>query len=270
MTAFTSLATPLHWAAFALLAAGVAALWLPRAKAGAKLGFAALLAGLAALTVSIAVRWIASGRPPVLGTFENSLVAAWMVTAVALLVASVGPFRRLPHLTRLVAPWALAVLAYGLAFEREPMRLEAAGRSVVGYLHALAGWAAFAVLLAATMSAAGLLLSKGEDGSLRWDQALSRLAGVGFALLTATMASGSIYSMMLFSDWYRWQIVEVLSAAAWLAYGLLLHSRLLQGWRGARLAWSTLAVTPLMLAAFWIWSVYPDTYHYFERVLTLR
>jgi ABC-type uncharacterized transport system permease subunit len=259
--------TTLYWASLGLLAASALLFWLPRTHVA---GSCAAALGLGALTLTLAARTIAAGRPPVLGTFENSLVAAWMLAVVALVLCTIGPFARRAHLARLVMPWAVLVLGYGSGFEREPMRIEAASRSIVGYSHALAGWLAFAVLTAASMAALGLLLSRREGEASAWDESLSRLTGAGFALLTATMSSGAVYSFMLFSEWYRWQVVEAFSAAAWLSYGLVLHSRLMFGWRGRRLAWSVLAVVPLMLAAFWIWSVYPDTYHYFEGVLAVR
>lgn len=268
MNAFVDLAGALYWAGLALLAFAALSLWLPRI--GWEAGNGLLVGGLLSLGLSIAGRWIETGRPPVLGTFENTLVAAWMVGALALILARTGPFAGLPHLSRLLAPWAPLLLAYGSRFERQPLRLEAAGRSIVGYAHALTGWADFALLLAATMAAVGMLLSRADGDAVRWDESLSRLAGIGFALLTATMGTGALYSLMLFSDWYRWQLVETLAAAAWIGYGLLLHSRLLYGWKGRRLAWSMVGAFPLMMALFWIWSVYPDTYHYFERLVTSR
>jgi ABC-type transport system involved in cytochrome c biogenesis permease subunit len=79
-----------------------------------------------------------------------------------------------------------------------------------------------------------------------------------------------VYSLMLFSDWYRWQLVEAFAAAAWVAYSMLLHARLMFGWRGRKLAWFAVALVPLMVGTFWVWSVYPGTYHYFERVLASR
>lgn len=256
----------LWWVALALFAVGAVALWLPRRAwiCGAVL----LGAGVAVDVVFTVRRALDIGQPPVLGTFENTLVAAPIIGSIAIGYALVGPFAGKPQLTRVLAPWAPLTLAYGLLFRSEPLALEAAGRSLLAYAHAFVGWTDLGFLLAATMAAAGAAWV-GEKES-PWDEAHVRALGIGFALLTVTMATGAVLSMLLFSEWFRWQIVEALTAALWIAYGLILHARLMFGWRGRKLAGATLAALPLALAAFWIWSVYPDTYHYFEKALSLR
>jgi len=257
---------PLWWLALGLMLLGTVSLWLPRTWWWA--GAVMLAAGTVADATFIVLRAVGVGRPPVMGTFENTLVAAGAIALVALACALAGPFAGRPQLARLLAPWAFSTLAYGLFFRSQPMALEASGRSLLGYAHAFVGWLDLAVLLAATSAALATAVAKDSDGL--WDEAHARLLGIGFALLTVTMATGALLSLLLFSEWFRWQVVESFAAAAWIAYALVLHARLMFGWRGRRLALATLAVLPVVIAAFWIWSVYPDTYHYFERAVAMR
>lgn len=253
-------------------ALGSLALWLPQAVR--RTAVPLLAAGFAGLAGSVAVRWAIAERPPVIGTFENTLVTAALVVATAVVLALFGPPARRPPLPGLLAPWALVLLVGGQFARRAPLPIDAGGRTVIGYVHAFVGWLDFAVLLGSLAAAIGLLAYKrstgeGSDEGL-WDEALARLLGLGFTLLTATMASGSIYSFILFGEWYRWQVVESAAAVAWLAYAALLHLRLLHRWRGKKLALATLAAFPLAVVAFWVWAVYPMTYHYFDAVLRIR
>lgn len=264
------------WVLYALgaiaTALGSLAFWWPRSAPRAAASILAV--GFVDLAGSVAVRWAIVGRPPVIGTFENTLVTATLVVGTALVLSRFGPPAKRPPLPGLLAPWALALLAGGQFARRAPLPIDAGGRAVIGYVHAFVGWLDFAILLGSLAAAIGVLAYKrsageGADEGI-WDEALARLLGLGFALLTATMASGSIYSFILFGEWYRWQVVESAAAVAWLAYASLLHLRLLHRWRGQKLARATLAAFPLAVIAFWVWAVYPATYHYFDAVLRIR
>lgn len=262
----------IFWACYAAGAAGTTlgclALWLPKPlqRAGRPL----LVAGWAALTAAAVARGLVAGRVPVIGTFENTLLAGGFIVLTAILISIGGPVQRSHHFARLLAPLALLTLAAGWLAPMQPLPISAGGRSWMGYVHALIGWADFAVLAGTLAAAVGQLRNSRAVEEEAWDETLARLLGLGFALLTATMASGSVYSYILFGEWYRWQVVETTTMAAWLAYAALLHLRLLHRWSGRRLAVATLAAFPLALVAFWIWAIYPDTYHYFDAALRVR
>jgi ABC-type transport system involved in cytochrome c biogenesis permease subunit len=100
----------------------------------------------------------------------------------------------------------------------------------------------------------------------RRTQWMVRGTGVGFALFTVMMCVGAVYSFLLFADWYRWEIVGTSTFIGWLGYGAVLHAYLLFGWTGRRLAWATLGLLPVLLFAFWSWSVFSGTYHYFDLI----
>lgn len=250
-------------AAVLLVAACLAVLALGRRSWPSVVAFAAAALALAG---EIGIRAVLTSRAPLVGTYENTVVVAMLTAVAAALVLLFAPPAVRTTLARLTAPWTLVALGYGWRFSSEPLPIGAEGRGVLAVVHGLFGWVDFTVLLVGTMAAVGMLLSR-KTATAVWQPLVMRLLGSAFALLTATMASGSLLSFAAFGSWYQWQIAETLAAALWLGYGFLLHAYLLFGWRDRRLAVLVVALLPLSLAAFWSWSVYPATYHYFERIL---
>jgi ABC-type transport system involved in cytochrome c biogenesis permease subunit len=253
----------LHVIMAALLTAAAVALWVP--SANARLWARGLLvAGLGVGAVSIGLRWWITGHPPVFGTFENAIASSWTLGLVVLLLAT-KRFEWVPRrVAQLVGVWIPATLVYGAFFPHTPYPLTISERNILVDVHVFFAWVAYAALIVASMSALALLLDRAGTDEAVLDAIVFRGLGIGFATFSLMMVAGSIYTYQLFGDWFRWEFVETLCAAAWLAYGAALHARLLFGWRGRRLAWLAVALLPLLVAAFWAWSLYPATYHYFE------
>ena len=59
-----------------------------------------------------------------------------------------------------------------------------------------------------------------------------RLVGVGFVLLTLTVASGALFSEQVFGKPFTFTHKSVFSILAWLTFGALLAGRWRFGWRG--------------------------------------
>lgn len=255
----------LHFGGAAVLALALPIVWYPSRR---RIPGSAIIVGLGAaiLFAEVVVRGLLAGRVPFVGTYQNALFTAALLgaaTTVVLVTAAPGVRHAL---ARLVLPWALAALIYGAFFSADLLPIGAEGRGLLAAAHAVVGWIDFTVLVVAAMAAVGMLLDR-PGAQPAWQPILTRCLGAGFALLTATMASGAVLSFGVFGSWYQWQIAETLAAALWLAYGFLLHAYLLFGWRDRRLAVLVLGVLPLALAAFWSWSLYSGTYHYFETII---
>lgn len=243
------------------LAAGALLAWLLMLMGKDSAWRRVLIGCLVAETVLIGVRWYLTGHPPIFGTHENTLAASWFIgIAVLLLARREGDARIL----RLLLPWMPVHLAYGLLFFAvTPYPLTISERSVVVDLHVLLAWTAYTVILSGAMFALDTVLrGQAESGG---DEVFVSLT-LGFAAFTAMLAVGSFYSYQIFGSWFTWEITETICAAAWLGYGLAVHARLLFGWSGRRLAWFALALLPLLLLAFWVWSLYPGTYHHFDII----
>jgi ABC-type transport system involved in cytochrome c biogenesis permease subunit len=157
------------------------------------------------------------------------------------------------------------LLLWGIRYRTEAVPLTISEQSLWVDVHVVFAWLAFTSLLAAsTMSLVGLLRRTPEPDEVARADTLGRLLMVGLLSLTALIVLGSWVLYLLFGTFWKWEIVETLSLVAWVGYGLCVHVRLFHSWRGRKLYWSVLAVLPVLLLAFWVWSVFPDTYHYFD------
>jgi ABC-type uncharacterized transport system permease subunit len=78
---------------------------------------------------------------------------------------------------------------------------------------------------------------------------LFRTIAVGFALLTATLLTGTVFVENLFAQHLIHK--TVLSVLSWLVFGGLLLGRWRRGWRGAKaVRWTLVAMALLLLAFF--------------------
>lgn len=78
---------------------------------------------------------------------------------------------------------------------------------------------------------------------------LFRILGIGFVLLTLTLASGVLFSEELFHQPLQVTHKTIFAFVSWLIFGGLLTGRWLYGWRGRRaLRWTVAGFTVLLLA----------------------
>ena len=168
--------------------------------------------------------------------------ALLLVAGLAVLTAWLtGVLRTLPGVAAVVLPVAavcallppLAASRHRLPFAGEPW---AAAHIAV----ALCAYALFVVVALQALVMTGLekRLHRGLPDTatspplLTLERYMFRLLGVGFALLTLTLASGVLFSEQLFGKAVPLTHKNVFSVAGWLAFGVLLFGRWRYGWRG--------------------------------------
>jgi len=78
------------------------------------------------------------------------------------------------------------------------------------------------------------------------DRIAEKCVYLGFIFLTFGMITGAIWSELAFGDYWRWSPKEVLTLILWLIYGILIHQRVLIGWRGKKSAY-------MFILGFIIW-----------------
>ena len=84
---------------------------------------------------------------------------------------------------------------------------------------------------------------------LTLESLLFRIIGVGFVLLTLTVASGILFSEELFQEPMQFSHKTVFAVLSWLVYAALLSGRYLWGWRGrTAVRWSLVGFVMLVLA----------------------
>jgi ABC-type uncharacterized transport system permease subunit len=78
---------------------------------------------------------------------------------------------------------------------------------------------------------------------------LFRVIGIGFLLLTLTLASGILFSEQLFHEPLRFNHKNVFAILSWLIFGALLAGRQVYGWRGRiAIRWTLSGFVVLLLA----------------------
>ncbi|HHL40009.1 MAG TPA: hypothetical protein ENJ37_05840 [Deltaproteobacteria bacterium] len=212
---------------------------------------------LASHLLYILLRWRISGHPPILGTFEESLCAAWSVTLSALLMDRQG------RTAAFTAPFAFLTLLYGLGFETGPRPLIISEQSLWVYFHALFAWAAYGPYTVSFAAALRILWGRGEgDGPRR-----ILYAGLLYGLMgqTVMFVLGSYYSSLLHGALWTWDPVEYLFVVSWLVFAAAVHGRIFFGWSQRRVARWAAAGFLAAVVLYWGLVYFPwSTYHVFD------
>jgi ABC-type uncharacterized transport system permease subunit len=200
--------------------------------------------------VPVAVGLHAAGLVPAIATpdgLDLSLPnAVSLVAGLCVLVTLAGGFlRTLPGSAAVVLPVAAAA-ALASALFASPHRFAYASEPWAA-VHIAIALLAYALLLVAAVTALlmtglekrlhrGLPADDGDDTPplLTLERYLFRLIGAGFLLLTATLATGILFSEEVFGQPFKLTHKSVLSFIAWLTFGALLVGRWRFGWRGRK------------------------------------
>jgi len=248
----------LHFAVAALYAASAWVTW-PRAHVAAP-GYAR--AWLLPLALALHAYAIARAIATPSGLDLSFANALSLVAGLAVLVAwASGLLRTLPGVAAVVLPVA-AVCALGPAGGESPHRFAYADEpwATVHIAVALLAYALFVVAALQALVLIGLeaRLRRGlpadSDGRapplLMLESFMFRLVGLGFALLTATLISGFLFSEEIFGRPLTFTHKNVFSVAGWLTFAVLLFARWRYGWRGRRALHWILAGTLLLVLGY--------------------
>jgi len=228
------------------------------ASGGVRLGILGL--GLGAVVLHTAVLYSGLQQGGVLNlalTGAFSLVA-WVVVLLYL-VASLA--RPVDNLGVIILPLAGVTVLIALLWPGQmPFPLSSQPQIV----HITVSILAYSLLSLAAVQSLMLLLQerhlrhKQPGGFIRalapmqtMEQLMFQMIGLGFLLLTATLASGIFFSEVLFGKPFQSTHHVVLSVFAWGVYGILLLGRWRLGWRGrTAVRWTLGGFTLLVLAYF--------------------
>ena len=89
---------------------------------------------------------------------------------------------------------------------------------------------------------------------------------LGFPFLTLGMITGAIYAQQALGSYWRWDPKEVWSLITWLAYAILLHERLVVGWRGRKAAIMSIICFLILIFTFLGGSLWLSEYHSFSSL----
>ncbi len=221
-------------------------------EAAGKIGsIAAITAALGNLT-GIILRWIESyrlgmGHAPLSNLYESLVFFAFAIVVIYLVIERkykrriIGAF---------VTPLAFAAMAYAslnpnISDQIRPLIPALKSNWLIAHvITCFIGYAAFAIGFGLSI----MYLFKARAGS-NPDSVLNQLPRIelidelthqvvmfGFLFLSMGIISGSVWAYSAWGRYWGWDPKETWSLITWFIYLILLHCRLMAGWRGTRIA----------------------------------
>ncbi|MEW6187451.1 MAG: c-type cytochrome biogenesis protein CcsB [Thermodesulfobacteriota bacterium] len=247
-------------------------LWQVRTLA--RLSFAVLFLGFTFHTLSIALWTYDKGYFPIHGLGESLSLFAWAVIGVFLIIQirfnilALGSF---------LSPLAAVMMISSSFLPSQSGPVSPLIKNLWLMVHVgtiFIGNGAFAVAFLAGIM---YLLQERQIKSKRPGPLYRRLPSlevldalnyqaliIGFPFMTLGMLSGSIFAQYTLGSFWRWDPKEVWSLITWLLYGVLLHGRLVSGWRGRRSALIAIAGFLVLIFSFLGLNLWVQGYHNFS------
>jgi len=262
------------WAAVTAYALGTALffVWLAfRRDGAARWAVAATGAGLVPHAVSLALRWMEVGHGPFSTRYEVLSANAFVLVAFFLLAQAWAPALR--ALGAFVLPAAFLMLGWAVDTFGVRNEVPVIFKSFWLYLHIGFAKAFGAATLLAAAAALGYLLKAREPA--RWERlpAAERLdlyahqfLLVAFLFLGVMIVAGSLWAHQSWGRYWAWDPIETSALGTWIAYGVILHFRVLHGWSGRRMAWMTFLAFGLMVMTLYVVVLVVPTIHNFYLV----
>jgi ABC-type transport system involved in cytochrome c biogenesis permease subunit len=261
--------TALFWTATTLYALAAVAWfgWVAfRRERAADAGRWLAIAALPPHAASLALRWAEVGHGPYHTRYE--VLSADALLLVVVWAASSALARGLRPLGAIVAPAALLLMGAGLSTFGLKQEVPIIFKS--GWLVLHIGFAklfAATVILAAACAAA-YLVKRRAPGALarlpvpeRLDLYAHQFLLVSFLFLGVMIAAGSLWAHQSWGRYWGWDPIETSSLVTWLAFGVILHFRVLHRWSGARMAWLTFVALALAIATVFVVAIAVPTIH---------
>jgi len=219
----------------------------------ARLATTAAAIGLAAQTFAIVLRWIESyrlgvGHAPFSNLYESLIFFAWTIVLLYLLVEWRTKNKTLGAFVMPLAFLAMAYASYSPNVTSRIQPLIPALQSNWLITHVITcffGYAAFGISFG--LSLMYLLKRLDNPGKnnifLRLiprtallDELNYQMVVIGFLMLTLGIITGSVWANEAWGSYWSWDPKETWSLITWLIYATVLHSRMVRGWTGKRVA----------------------------------
>lgn len=238
-----------------------------------RLMIASATLGFVIHTVSIVHRYAVAGHLPITSPHEAASFFAWAVVCLFLLMEM---RYKIGLLGAFIMPVAFLLMIASSVLSRDIKPLHPTLQSYwlgIHTLFAFMGNAAFA--LACCTGIMYLVqehyLKSKHLGDLferlpdiqTLDYLNYRLISIGFPALILAMISGSLWANSAWGSYWSWDPREVLALITMLIYAIILHARLLAGWRGRRAAVLSILGFASILVAFFGLKLFQKGMHVF-------
>jgi cytochrome c-type biogenesis protein CcsB len=217
-------------------------------------------AGFALHTANIIYRYVVAGHIPITNFHEATSFFSWCIVLIFFILQ----FRyKVSILCSFIMPVVFVLMLSSSMLSQEIKPLSPVLQSYWLAIHtvvAFLGNAAFALAFGiGTMYLVQehYVKSKHLGGifgrlpSLQTLDALNyKLISLGFPLLTLAIITGALWAESAWGSFWRWDPREVWSLAIWFIYAIILHARLVAGWRGKRAAILSILGFLIILTSF--------------------
>ncbi len=204
-------------------------------------------------TFAIILRWIESyqlgiGHAPMSNLYESLIFFAWTIIVLYALIEWRTRNRSIGAFATPLAFLAMAYASYSPNINERIQPLVPALKSNWLISHVVTCFFAYAAFgLAFGLSIMYLLKRRqSKEGGSTFlgliprthllDELNYQMILIGFLLLTLGIITGSVWAHSAWGSYWSWDPKETWSLITWLVYAALLHSRLIRGWRGKRIA----------------------------------
>ncbi|MCB2189064.1 MAG: cytochrome c biogenesis protein CcsA [Deltaproteobacteria bacterium] len=276
------MSTALHWATLVayLLGSGVFLAFVITQRRGLfKMGQAVLGVGFALHTLALAAAWVETGALPAASLRQSLDLFSWGIMGATL---AVNLRHQVMILGAVSSPICVLLLLAAAVLPRVGVPTAPAFKSLWIAAHVFALMAGYGLLFLTALGAIMYLLQdraiRGKELGLlyrrlpplgRLDQMIQAALMAGFVLMTLGLILGAVYAQMSLGSYWRWDPKEVWALITWLLYAGLIHTRLVQGWRGRRGAWLTLLAFAALVFTFIGAGLALGGYHSFEALPNL-
>ena len=210
-------------------------------------------AGLTVHSLAIVLRWVESyklgiGHAPFSNLYESLIFFSWTIVLLYLIVEWRTKSRTLGAFAMPLAFLAMAYASYSPDINSRIQPLIPALKSNWLISHVITcffGYAAFGLSFALSLMYLIKRLPKwnNEKSFLRMipkpgilDELNYQIVAIGFFMLTLGIITGSVWAHSAWGSYWSWDPKETWSLITWLVYASVLHSRLVRGWVGKRIA----------------------------------
>ena len=219
----------------------------------ARLGTIASIIGLAAQTVAIILRWVTSyrmgiGHAPFSNLYESLIFFAWTLMLLYMIVEWRTKNRTFGAFVTPLAFMAMAYASFSPSISSHIQPLIPALKSNWLISHVITcffGYAAFGVSFGFSVMYLLKRLDTPEKKNIFLrlipsqgilDDLNYQMIIIGFLMLTLGIITGSVWAHSAWGSYWSWDPKETWSLITWLIYAAVIHSRMVRGWKGKRIA----------------------------------
>ncbi len=242
-----------------------------RRDGAARWGVAVAALGLVPHAASLALRWREVGHGPFSSRYE--VLSANAFVLVTFFLVAVLVTRALRGLGALVLPVAFLLLGGAATAFNVRQEVPIIFKSAWLYLHIAFAKAFGAAVILAAACAVVYLIKERDPSRLprlpspqRADLYGHQFLLLAFLFLGVMIVAGSLWAYQSWGRYWAWDPIETSSLTTWIAYGVILHFRLLHGWSGRRMAYLTLLAFLLMVVTIYVVVLVTPTIHNFYLV----